>query len=403
MKKLLLTSFALIALVLTTHAERIFVLTSANRLITIDSAEPGTAITTVPITGLGSGESLVGIDFRPGTGGLYGVGDGSRLYSIDQNTGVATAVGAAGAFSIFGSSFGVDFNPTADRLRVVSASDQNLRINPNNGTLAATDPLLSYAATDPNNGSNANVVGSAYSNNFAGAGATVLYGIDSNLDILVVQDPPNNGTLNTVGALGVDTADEVGFDVSPTTGVAFASLTIGGVPKLHSINLRTGAATPTNATDATIAPAARGGEGVVDIAASANPGTALRNMSTRGRVTTGENILIAGFIARGAGPAGNTGRFVIRAIGPSLSGFGVAAPLADPVLTLFDNNQNVVATNDDFSASPDAAAITAAGLAPTNGQESAIIIDLAPGTYTAQVTGKGVATGVAVVEVYELP
>src|SRR6187549_2679250 len=66
MKKLLLTSFALIALVLTTHAERIFVLTSANRLITIDSAEPGTAITTVPITGLGSGESLVGIDFRPG-------------------------------------------------------------------------------------------------------------------------------------------------------------------------------------------------------------------------------------------------------------------------------------------------------------------------------------------------
>jgi len=79
MKKLLLTTFALLALALTTQAERIVVLTSGNRLVTIDSAEPGTATATVTVTGLGSGASLVGIDFRPGTGGFYGVGDGGRL------------------------------------------------------------------------------------------------------------------------------------------------------------------------------------------------------------------------------------------------------------------------------------------------------------------------------------
>jgi hypothetical protein len=129
----------------------------------------------------------------------------------------------------------------------------------------------------------------------------------------------------------------------------------------------------------------------------------MRNISTRGRVTTGENILIAGFISRGGGATTpGSSRFVIRALGSSLSGFGVSDPLQDPVLRVFNSSGTVIATNDNFSASTDAAAITAAGFAPANGNESALLLTLPAGSYTAQVTANGNG-GVAIVEVYELP
>ena len=86
-------------------------------------------------------------------------------------------------------------------------------------------------------------VGVAYTNNFAGATTTTLYGIDSNLDILTIQNPPNNGTLNTIGPLGFDTSGSVGFDIA-TAGTAFASLSVSGLAGLFTINLATGAATP---------------------------------------------------------------------------------------------------------------------------------------------------------------
>lgn len=405
MKKLLLTLLAGTAVAVTSQAELITVLTSGNRLLTVDSAAPGTVTKTVTVSGLTAGELLIGLDYRPATGGLYALGGSSRLYLINADTGVATALGAAGAFTLNGTRFGFDFNPVPDRIRLTSDSDQDLRLNPNDGTLAATDGTLAYAVGDVNAAANPNIVGSAYTNSFSGAQATTLYDIDSNLDILTIQDPPNNGTLITVGALGVDTTNNVGFDISPTTGVAYASLTVGAVTNLYTINLRTGAAgTPTGATaPAAIAPAALGTETVVDIAALPNPGARLRNIATRGRVNAGEDTLIGGFITRGGGPVGVSSRYIIRAIGPSLSGQGVANPLADPVLTIFDINKNVIATNDDFSASPDAAAITAAGLAPTNGQESAVLLTLAPGQYTAQVTAKNGASGIALVEIYEQP
>ena len=87
-----------------------------------------------------------------------------------------------------------------------------------------------------------------------------------------------------------------------------------------------------------------------------------------------------------------------------MAGQGVGTPLADPVLTVHNDNRDIMASNDDFASSPDAAAITAAGLAPTNGKESAILITLpANAKYTAQVTSKDGSPGVALVEVYELP
>ena len=87
------------------------------------------------------------------------------------------------------------------------------------------------------------MVGSAYTNNLNGALTTVLYDIDSRAGILATQNPPNNGTLNTVGGLGVTTSGLVGFDISGADGTAFASLTVGGIPRLYTINLATGAAT----------------------------------------------------------------------------------------------------------------------------------------------------------------
>jgi hypothetical protein len=146
-----------------------------------------------------------------------------------------------------------------------------------------------------------------------------------------------------------------------------------------------------------IAPGSLSGETVVDIAANVNPGSRLRNISARGRVGTGDDVLIGGFIAQG----GVNSRVLLRAIGPSLGSAGVASPLADPVLTLFDKNGNMIATNDNWKATQQTD-IAASGLAPMNDAEAAILVRLAPDAYTAIVSGKGGNTGVALVEVYQL-
>lgn len=227
------------------RAEGLTLLTLQNSLIILDSATPGTVGSAVPITGLQPGETLLGIDRRPATGQLYGIGSTNRLYVINPTTGVATQVGSAGAFTLSGTSFGVDFNPTVDRIRVVSNTGQNLRLNPDTGALAATDTNLAYAGGDPNAGFAPNAVGAAYTNNFAGTSLTTLYVIEANRDVLAIQNPPNNGTLNTVGALGFNASDLTGFDISGLSGIAYAALTAPGAnfSQLFTINLSTGAVT----------------------------------------------------------------------------------------------------------------------------------------------------------------
>lgn len=235
-----------------TLAEQIIALTTSNQIITFDSATPGVTAAPIVITGLLAGETIVGIDRRPANGTLLGVSSGNRMYLINSTTGAATQVGVGGAFTLSGTSFGFDFNPTVDRIRVTSNAGQNLRLNPNDGTLTATDTLLAFDNTtadgdpiDPNAGTTPTIVGSAYINNFAGASTTTLYGLDSGLNILVTQNPPNAGVLNTVGALGVDFNNFVGFDVSGLTGIAYAVLQPAGAnfSSLYTINLDTGAAT----------------------------------------------------------------------------------------------------------------------------------------------------------------
>jgi hypothetical protein len=189
------------------------------------------------ITGLQAGESVLGIDFRPVNGRLYALGSTSRLYAINASSGAATMIGTA-AFStpLSGTSFGFDFNPTVDRIRVVSNTGQNLRLNPNDGTVAAVDMPLTAA--------NQFVNGAAYTNNFAGATSTVLFDLNSQNGKLYRQDPPNDGTLVEIGSLGVTIDAANGFDIGGASNLGYAILTVGGATRIYGVNLQNGALTP---------------------------------------------------------------------------------------------------------------------------------------------------------------
>ncbi len=227
------------------QVDQVYGVTQDNTLIRFNPQAPGTILSGVAIQGMQTNEVVRGIDFRPATGELYAMGSFSRLYTINVSTGVATQVGPQFSTPLNGSSFGFDFNPTVDRIRVISDADQNLRLNPITGAVAAVDGAMNYVAGDLNFGVNPNAVGGAYTNNFAGATTTTLYVIDTNLDILAIQNPPNAGGLVTVGSVGADLNDMAGFDISGATGIAYAAVRDVALARttFWTINLNTGAGT----------------------------------------------------------------------------------------------------------------------------------------------------------------
>jgi hypothetical protein len=230
-------------------AEQVVAATESNRLVTFVSSSPGNIERAVPITQLAAGDQIVALDVRPSNGQLYGLGSSSRIYRLNPLTGEAAQVGTQPFTpTLAGTSFGFDFNPTVDRIRLISDAEQSLRLSPETGESTSTDGTLSYAAGDAGAGTNPSAGGAAYSNNAADADATNLYAIDTGRDVLVRQDPPNAGTLNTVGALTVDAVEPVGFDVAGTNR-AIAALRLAGQPQadLYAIDLATGKATPTAA------------------------------------------------------------------------------------------------------------------------------------------------------------
>jgi len=245
--------------------------TNGSSISRFDSAVLGST-TTVPYTGLQAGETIIGIDIRPANGLLYGIGSTSRIYTINPLTGSATQVGAAGAFTINGTGFGLDFNPAVDRIRLVSNTEQNLRLNPNDGTLTSTDTPLNPAG---------NVVGLAYDRNDNDTTtATTLYGIDSAAGTLVLvgsingtPNSPNTGIVTTVGSLGLGTNlnEAIGFDISGRSGIGFATITTGGISRLYTINLTTGAATLSSSNGGAIG---SGTSPFIGLAAIPEPGTA---------------------------------------------------------------------------------------------------------------------------------
>lgn len=221
-----------------------------TKLVSFRTTEAAGARTIGTVTGLSGDSYLVGIDYRVQNGKLYGVGNSGGIYLLDTRNAKASRVGDLDV-ALEGKHFGVDFNPAANALRVVSDTGQNLR-----QPFAAGDPnlpedptvvdgRLSYppAATG--------ISGAAYTNNDLNADTgTVLHDIDTALDQLVLQSPANAGTLAPVGKLRADAGADAGFDIYSTVrdgrsvaAQGWATLTIGGSSRIFSVNLTTGQAT----------------------------------------------------------------------------------------------------------------------------------------------------------------
>jgi hypothetical protein len=229
----------------------VYGLTATNELIVFGSGRPDSIARRVSISGLPAGESLVGIDFGPRDGRLYAVGLAGRILVLDSITGVATQVGSTTFTPApMGMSFGVDFNPVPNRIRVHSDQAQNLRLNQLTGAVGATDTTLAYAAGDLYQGATPRLVGTAYTVFIGDTTTTTLYAIDSGLDYLVKLPSPNSGRITSVGSLGINTTDDVGFDIVPTApgtaSTAFASLTpvSGAASQLYLVDLMSGTASP---------------------------------------------------------------------------------------------------------------------------------------------------------------
>lgn len=230
--------------------------------------EPATAI-----TGVTDGETLVSIDRRPQNGFLYGLGYSAtngtvQLYSISSATAIATPIGGIGGFVATNgttpvrigvdatTTFGIDFNPTVDRIRVVNSAGQNFRINPNNGALVDGDAMSPGVNMDGGiNGSTMSVQETAYTNSAPSVTATTQYTVDQTIDSLCIQNPPNAGTQTLCMLLSVPVETVQGFDIPPSVTVATSNTAATGSgtavvrasgrtqDELVSINLVTGAVT----------------------------------------------------------------------------------------------------------------------------------------------------------------
>ena len=239
----------LVLAVVAVRAEPIFGLTTTNGIVKFDSATPGTVSAPISVTGIGA-ETLLDIDIRPEDGALYALSNAGNLYLINVTTGAAilsaTLVGVV--LDPGATRFGIDFNPTVDRLRIVSNTGQNLRLTPGSSITTIDSPL---------NGAATGAASVAYTNNDTDpATGTVLFYLGPSVpDTTFNSSNPNGGVLSAVGAMGVTSSQNVGFDISGLTDIAFASLqsATGGGSSLYEINLGSGAATLIGSIDSGLA------------------------------------------------------------------------------------------------------------------------------------------------------
>lgn len=190
---------------------------------------------------LGGGGTLVGIDVRPADGKLYGLTTDGAIVIIDHRSGKWEKKSQLSEKLPAGANFTVDFNPVADRLRVLGSDGTSLRINVEDGK-AIVDGRLRYADADAAKGKQPKVTAGAYINSFAGTKETTLFDIDAGTGTLVRQAPPNDGILNTIGSLGIKIEGSVAFDIwSDGKGGNAAWLLAGGA--LHTVDLASGGAT----------------------------------------------------------------------------------------------------------------------------------------------------------------
>lgn len=199
----------------------VWAVTDAGELVTFAADAPGAA-TAAPITGLDPEDPLVGIDTRPADGTLVGLTGNGVVFTVDTANATASRVGDGINPLNEAAALGFDFNPTVDRIRVDVITGQNLRLNPDTGAVGTNpetgaltvDGQLAYATADANEGTAPAAVGAGYTNPVADATETQLFVIDSATSSLVLQDPPNDGVLNTVGELGIDVTEATSFDIA---------------------------------------------------------------------------------------------------------------------------------------------------------------------------------------------
>jgi hypothetical protein len=230
-------------------ADTLYAITKDDRLLTINSSVPAKVQRSANVVGLPRGERILGIDVRPATGTLMGVTTASRIVELNPVTGLAVLVASGGrAFSpaLGGTAFGFDFNPTSDRIRIVSNAGQNQRIGPNGGLTTDRGDPLRYVTGDPAGRAVPAIAAIAYTNSVADATTTRLFGIDSRRDTIVRFSSPNDGLVTTAGRLRVNAVEPVGFDITPL-GLGYASFRRKNQKgtELFSINPGTGRVRPT--------------------------------------------------------------------------------------------------------------------------------------------------------------
>ena len=218
-------------------------LVDGKTLVTIDPASRKVTAK-ADITGA---TNVLGIDVRPADGMLYGIAADGSIVTIDAKTGQATMKSKLSEAWKQGVTTTFDFNPAADRLRLMSSEGMSLRINVDDGK-AAVDGSHKFKEGDANAGKTPKVVAGAYTNSIKGTKATALYNIDATTGSLVTQAPPNDGVLNTIGSLGMAVSGAVAFNiVASGEDKNDAWLVAGGV--LHSVDLKTGKATMVGKVD----------------------------------------------------------------------------------------------------------------------------------------------------------
>ena len=216
-------------------------LTADNKLVKIDTATM-TASAPMAITGA---DQVVGIDVRPADGKLYGLTAAGQLVVIDHMSGKATAGATLSQKVVLGPRPIVDFNPAADRLRVIAANGQSLRINVDDGATTVDKPL-NYDAADANNGKKPMIAAGGYTNSTKGAKSTELFHVDGGTGALVLQSPPNDGVLKTRGPVGVSNLGDAVMDIdNEAEGKNTGWLIAGGT--LYTIDLASGKATQVGA------------------------------------------------------------------------------------------------------------------------------------------------------------
>lgn len=249
------------------QAEVIYALTAGSSssaspggsLVTFDSATPGTITSIGALSGIAVGHTVWEIDARPLTGQIYAISTdtafNAQVYTVNTSTGALTPQGATFALpGTTGSVSSIDFNPQADRLRIVTITNQSYRWNPNTNLFVAQDTTVAYAAGDPNFGVAPNVVGVAYSNNVANANNTTLYGWEYQTDSLVTigglqsNPSPNGGQMFTVNTPPGFLTFNAGLDmeISGATGISYVThddAATGTSMNLYTRNLTTGAET----------------------------------------------------------------------------------------------------------------------------------------------------------------